>query len=93
MKIENYGIALKKKALSENDEKAVGILQSKTSFKYGHHEVGLLSKANAKMPNKRWFAEKQLKQLKAKLSTKPVLKEKYEETLQKRLSKRICCKN
>ena len=93
MKNENYGIALKKKALSQNYEKALGILQSKTSFKYGHYEVGLLWKENTKLPNNRWFAEKQLKQLKAKLSTKPVLKEKYEETLHKRLPKRICCRN
>ena len=91
MKIEYYGIASKKKALSKNDEKALEILQSKT--KYGLYEVGLLWKENAKLPNNRWFAEKQLKQLKAMLSTKPVLKEKYEETLQKRLPKRICCKN
>ena len=83
MKIENHGITLKKKALFKNDERAVGILQSETSFKYGHYEVGLLWKENTKLPNNRWFAEKQLKRLKAKLFTKPVLKEKYEEILQK----------
>ena len=85
MKIENYGIASKKKALSKNDEKALEILQSTTRFKNGHYEVGLLWKENAKLPNNRWLAEKQLKQLKAKLSIKPVLREKYEETLQKDL--------
>ena len=85
VKIENYGIASKKKALSKNDEKALEILQSTTRFKDGHYEVGLLWKENAKLPNNRWLAEKQLKQLKAKLSTKPVLREKYEETLQKDL--------
>ena len=85
MKIENYGIASKKKALSKNDEKALEILQSTTRFKDGHYEVDLLWKENAKSPNNRWLAEKQFKQLKAKLSTKPVLREKYEETLQKDL--------
>ena len=61
------------------------ILQSTTRFKDGHYEVGLLWKENAKLPKKRWLTEKQLKQLKAKLSTKPVLREKYEETLQRDL--------
>ena len=83
--IEIYGIASKKKALSKNDGKALEILQSTTRFKDGHYQVGLLWKENAKLPNNRWLAEKQLKQLKAKLSTKTVLGEKYEETLQKDL--------
>ena len=65
MKIENYGIASMKKALSKNDEKALEILQSTTRVKDGHYKVGLLWKENAKLPNNRWLAEKQLKQLKA----------------------------
>ena len=42
MKIENYGIASKKKALSKNDEKALEVLQSTNRFKDGHYEVGFL---------------------------------------------------
>ena len=64
MKIENYGIASKKKALSKSDEKALEILQSITRFNDGQYEVGLLWKENAKWPKNRWLAEKQLKQLK-----------------------------
>ena len=84
-KIRNYGTASKKKALSKNDEKALEILQSTTRFIVDHYKVGLLWKENAKMPNNNWLAEKQLKQLKTKLSKKPVLREKYEENLQKDL--------
>ena len=87
MKIKNYGIASKRKALFKNDEKALEILQSTTRFRDGHYEVGLLWKDHAKLPNNRWLAEKLLKQLKAKLSTKQVLKEKYKDTLQKDLQK------
>ena len=85
MKIANYGIASNKKVLSKNDEKALEILQSTTRFKDGNYEVGLLWKENSKLPKNRWIAEKQLKQLKARFSTKPVSKEKYKETLQKYL--------
>ena len=84
-KIEDFGIASKNKALSKNDEKALEILQSTTRFKDGHYEIGLLWKENATLPTNRWLTEKQLQQLKAKLSTKPVLREKYEETLEKDL--------
>ena len=58
-----------------------------------HYEVGLLWKENAKLPNNRWLAEKQLKNLKAKLSTKPVLWDKIWRDFPKQLAKRICCKN
>ena len=85
MNIEIYGIASKKEALSKNNEKALETLQSTTRFKNGHYKIGLLSKKKLKLPNNRWLTEKQLKQLKAPLSAKPVLKEKYEETLQKYL--------
>ena len=85
MKIENYGIAPSKSAMSKNDEKALQILKSNTNFSGGHYEKGLLWKENAKLPNNRWLAEKQLKQLNKKLSTKPDLQRKYEETLQKGL--------
>ena len=85
MNFEIYGIASKKKALSKNKEKALETLQSTTRFKNGHYKIGLLSEKKLKVPNNRCLAEKQLKQLKAQLSTKPVLKEKYEETLQKYL--------
>ena len=85
MKIENYGISSSRRAMSKNDEKAVQILESTTNFSDGHYEIGLLWKENAKLPNNRWLAEKQLKQLNKKLSTKPDLQSKYEETLQKDL--------
>ena len=75
----------RKKHCSKNDEKLWEILQSKIRFKDGHYEIDLLLKQNEKLPNNRWLAQKQLKQLKAKLSMKPVLREKYEETLQKDL--------
>ena len=41
MKIENYGIASKKKAQPKNDEKALENSQSTIIFKNGHYEVGL----------------------------------------------------
>ena len=85
MKIKKYGTSSKKKALSKKDEKALEKLQFTARFKDGHYEVGISWKENAKLPNSKWLAEKQLKQLKAKFPTKPVLKEKYEETLQKDL--------
>ena len=56
---------------------------SRLNFSDGHYEIGLLWKENAKLPNNRWLAEKQLKQLNKKLSTKPDLQSMYEETLQK----------
>ena len=71
--------------MSKNDEKALQILESTTKFSDGHYEIGLLWKENANLPNNRWLAEKQLKQLNKKLSTKPDLQNKYEETLQKDL--------
>ena len=55
------------------------------TFADGHYEIRLLWKENAKLPNNRWLAEKQLKQLNKKLSTKSDLQSKYEETLQKDL--------
>ena len=81
MKNENYGIASSKRAMSKNDEKALQILDLTTKFFDGHYEIGLLWKENAKLPNNRWLSEKQLKQLNKKLSTKPDLQSKYEETL------------
>ena len=53
MKIENYGIASSKRAMSKNDEKAPQILESTTNFSDGHYEIGLLWKENAKLPNNR----------------------------------------
>ena len=85
MKNENYGITSSKRAMSKKDEKALQFLESTTNYSDGHYEIGLLWKENAKLPNNRWLAEKQLKQLNKKLSTKPDLQSKYEETLQKDL--------
>ena len=56
MKIKNYGIATKKKALSKNDKKGLEILQSTTMFKDGHYEVGFLWKENAKIPKNKKLA-------------------------------------
>ena len=62
MKIENYGIGSSKRAMSKKDEKAQQILELTTNFSDGHYKIGLLWKENAKLPNNRWLAEKQLKQ-------------------------------
>ena len=85
MKIENYGIASSKKAMSKNDEEALQIFESTTKLSDGHYEIGFLSKENANLPNNRWVAEKELKQLNKKLSSKPDLQNKYGEMLQKDL--------
>ena len=85
MKIENYGIASSKRAMSKNDEKALQILELTTNFSDGYCEIGLLWKENAKLPKNRRLAEKQLKQFNKKLSTNPDLQSKYEGTLQKDL--------
>ena len=44
MKIENYGIASSKRAMSKNDEKALQILESTTNFFDGRYEIGHLWK-------------------------------------------------
>ena len=68
-KIESCHIALSKKAVSKNDEKALQIHESPTKCSDGHYEIGLLWK----LPNNRLLAEKQLIHLNKKLSTKPDL--------------------
>ena len=85
MKNENLGIASPKKAMSKNDKRALEILENTTQLIDGHYQVGLLWKENAKLPNNRWLAEKQLYQLNEKLSKNSQLKQMYEETLEKDL--------
>ena len=53
IKVENYGLASSKRAMSKNDEKALQIFESTTNFSDGHYEIGLLWKENAKLPNNR----------------------------------------
>ena len=60
-------------------------MENTTQVIDGHYQVGLLWKENAKLPNNRWLAEKQLYQLNDKLSQNPQLKQMYEETLEKDL--------
>ena len=85
MKIENLGIASTKKAMSKNDKRALDILDNTTQLIDGHYQVGVLWKENAKLPNNRWLAEKQLYQLNDKISKNAQLKQMYEETLEKDL--------
>ena len=59
MKIENLGIASSKKAMSNNDKRALDILENTTKIVNGHSEVGLLWKENSDLPNNRRFKEKQ----------------------------------
>ena len=82
MKVENLGIAVPRKALSENDKRAIEILESTTKI-----VDGLLWKQGAFPPNNRWLALKQLDQLDQKLSKNPILKEKYQATLDADLEK------
>ena len=77
MKAENLGIASPRKALSEDDKRAIEILESTTKIVDGHYQIGLLWKQGAFLPNNRWLALKQLDQLDQKLSKNPILKEKY----------------
>ncbi|XP_075250799.1 uncharacterized protein LOC142343002 [Convolutriloba macropyga] len=44
MKVENWGIASPRKALSENDKRAIEILESTTKIVDGHYQIGLLWK-------------------------------------------------
>ena len=81
MKMESLGIASSRKALSEIDKRAIEILESTTKIVDGHYQIGLLWKQGAFLPNNRWLALKQLEQLDQKLSKNPLLKEKYESTL------------
>ena len=87
MKVENLGIASPRKALSENDKRAIEILESTTKIVDGHYQIGLLWKQGAFLPNNRWLALKQLDQLDQKLSKNPILKEKYQATLDADLEK------
>ncbi|XP_075253227.1 uncharacterized protein LOC142345029 [Convolutriloba macropyga] len=87
MKEENLGIASPRKALSENDKRAIEILESTTKIVDGHYQIGLLWKEGAFLPNNRWLALKQLDQLDQKLSKNPILKEKYKATLDADLEK------
>ena len=81
MKVENLGIASPRKALSENDKRAIEILESTTKIVDGHYQIGLLWKQGAVFPNKRWLALKQLDQLDQTFSKNPLLTEKYQATL------------
>ena len=74
MKMKNLGTASPKKAKSKNDKRALEILDNTTQLIDGHYQVGLLFKENAKLPNPRWLAEKQLYQLNNKLSRNTQLK-------------------
>ena len=87
MKVENLGIVLPRKALSDNDKRAIEILESTTKIVDGHYQIGLLWKQGAFLPNNRWLALKQLDQLYQKLSKNPILKEKYQATLDADLEK------
>ena len=68
MKVENLGIALPRKALAENDKRAIENLESTTKVVDGHYQIGPLWKQGAFLPNNRWLALKQLDQLDQKLS-------------------------
>ena len=92
MKVENLGIALPRKALSENDKRAIEILESTTKVVDGHYQIGLLWKQGAFFPNKRWLALKQPDQLDQKLSKNPLQKEKCQFTLDADLEKRYVVK-
>ena len=87
MKLENLGIASPRKALSENDKRAIEILESTTKTVDGHYQISLLWKQGAFLPNNRWLALKQLDQLDQKFSKNPILKEKYQATLDADLKK------
>ncbi|XP_075241658.1 uncharacterized protein LOC142336633 [Convolutriloba macropyga] len=87
MKVENLGIASPRKALSENDKRAIEILESTTKIVDGHYQIGLLWKQGAFLPNNRCLALKQLDQLDQKLSKNPILNEKYQATLDAVLEK------
>ena len=90
MKIENLGIASPKEAMSKNDKRAFEILDNTKQLIDG--QIGLLWKENAKLPNNRWLAEKQLYQLNDKLSKNAQLKQMYKETLEKDLLNRYVTK-
>ena len=92
MKVENLGIASPRKALSENDKRAIEILESTTKIVDDHYQIGLLWKQGAFLPNNRWLALKQLDHLDRKLSKNPILKEKYPATLDADLEKRYVVK-
>ena len=92
MRVENLGIASPRKALSENDKRAIEILESTTKIVDGHYQIGLLWKQGAVLPNNKWLALKQLDQLDNKLSKNPPLKEKYQATLDADLKKRYVVK-
>ena len=51
------------KLLSENDKRAIEILESTTKIVDGHYQIGLLWKQGAFLPNNKWLALKQLDQL------------------------------
>ena len=87
MKVGNLGIASPRKALSENDKGVIENLVSTTKIVDGHYQIGLLCKKGAFLPNNRWLALKQLDQLDQKLSKNPLLKEKYQSTMDADLEK------
>ena len=93
MKLKSLGIALPRKAFSENDKRAIEILESSTKIVDGHNQIGLMWKQCAFLPNNRWLALKQLDQLdQKKLSKNPLLKAKYQATLDADLEKRYVVK-
>ena len=89
--MENLGIALPRKALSENDKRAIEVLESTTKIVDGHYQIGLLWKQGEFLPNNRWLALKQLDQLDQKLSKKFDTKGKVPGYSGRRLGKRIRC--
>ena len=86
-KVENLGIASPRKALSENDKRAIKFLECTTKIVNRHYQIDLLWKQGAFPPNNRWLALKQLDQIDQKLSENPLLKEKYQSTLDADLEK------
>ena len=61
MKIDNYEFGSTKKSMSNNDKRAMTILEKTTKLVDGHYQTAFLKREEAFLPNRRWLAEKQLK--------------------------------
>ncbi|XP_075241673.1 uncharacterized protein LOC142336649 [Convolutriloba macropyga] len=86
MKVENLGIASPRKALSENDKRAIEILESTTKIVDGHYQIGLLWKQDQKLSRNPILKEKYQATLDADLEKGYVVKVHDSESLTENVS-------
>ena len=88
--IENYRILPTNnlKVLTRDKTRAINILETTTTLKNNHYEIGLLWKTdNLKLPMNSELARKQFSFVRKKIERNPVLEKCYKKTIRQYISK------